>query len=801
MTTRVLEFCLLGFVIVFAVKGSHATSEDAAAPVYRGDVDELSVAAAEIIEVRKSLPTVTVRGFLNFRTTIDNTVIVFTPAKSEKTERPKPQRPPTLQTSLAPVIRNNDENTNIQNLAYTHSPRLFKPRANIRHQAKVPNHQEAINNIIPTSANVFHTRSQSSQSRFTSKTQSLSKVTTSTTVRATPASRLYPTGLVTILGGTLVGNGVTTVHETSVIGTYIEGKYAQILHSTSRLMFDASSKTKQRTHMEDKSPSSSTTAIPHQTTRRPTFLSTSRQRHRFHFPSRVTTSRGHHTSKETYSRTHFPPASLKPKQFNRISSNTVLQSSFKPPDISPQQSTQSLDSVHSNTMVTLAIQPNPSSSRPSEEENTVFIKRHWRPSARFHYTPRRRNTNTVRLNRFKVRLTVNHKEQEKEESLPLEDEKEKNENTDSKDSIFSLDPARVVYEQSTVTSEVTLHVGRRKSVRTLTITTTVSRTLEQLEVTSNDFLENTEETSEDNELETNEILGQHVISRTFSTTHHTWRTSLIPVVDGLSTNIHTITDSFVIRKIITAYRTMPPDDFLLSNNSDIQLPEDIGSSLESTLLLKVLPVLPSPQQRLVQTPVPQVSSHVVQNNTENPLVKPPFSVGATLNPLAALYFGLQQLNQQVTHLSTVTKMSSYVTTETVYSTKVVSIYDGRATRFRTLSESLFTTERTLTSVTTTVQPMVNTHVLQQQQQLQQLFGTQFIPSPPPQYSTVTSSYTTVTTATSTKTRVYTLIYNAFSTKYRTVTSTSFYPTTVTSYSTRKVSVAPTSLPRSFPFFG
>lgn len=45
----------------------------------------------------------------------------------------------------------------------------------------------------------------------------------------------HPTGLVTTLGGTVVKEGVTTVHETSVIGTYISGKYAQVLQSTSRV--------------------------------------------------------------------------------------------------------------------------------------------------------------------------------------------------------------------------------------------------------------------------------------------------------------------------------------------------------------------------------------------------------------------------------------------------------------------------------------------------------------------------------------------------------------------------------------
>lgn len=45
----------------------------------------------------------------------------------------------------------------------------------------------------------------------------------------------HPTGLVTKLGGTVVNDGLTTVHETSVIGTYISGKYAQVLQSTSHI--------------------------------------------------------------------------------------------------------------------------------------------------------------------------------------------------------------------------------------------------------------------------------------------------------------------------------------------------------------------------------------------------------------------------------------------------------------------------------------------------------------------------------------------------------------------------------------
>lgn len=108
------------------------------------------------------MPTVTVRGFLNFRTTVDGTVIVFTPSPSSS--------PSTKNVVPAPPIEP------------TRPP------------------QEMVRQVAPTR----------------------------------PVQN-YPTGLVTVLGGTVVQEGSTTVYETKVIGTYISGKYAQILSSTTRV--------------------------------------------------------------------------------------------------------------------------------------------------------------------------------------------------------------------------------------------------------------------------------------------------------------------------------------------------------------------------------------------------------------------------------------------------------------------------------------------------------------------------------------------------------------------------------------
>lgn len=304
------------------------------------------------------------------------------------------------------------------------------------------------------------------------------------------------------------------------------------------------------------------------------------------------------------------------------------------------------------------------------------------------------------------------------------------------------------------------------------------------------------------------------------------KTSVVPVLENDTTSYHTVTESFFILKLITGYKTMPMAD-MTAINSDIpetefdESPEQLAGLLDGAVQLQ--PSQAIRHQHIIQTPVPngllQASGSgreqaVVPYNdltpkgsrADNDLSNSLMSLGAALqqNPLAAVYLGLQQLNKQATLYSTITKTSTYIHTDTIYSTRVVSIYDGRRTRTRTLSESVSTTEKTMTSLTTTVEPYLNTQLfpqnqLFQQNQLQQLLGGG---SPVQQYSTVTSTYTTVTTGTSLSTRVYTLIYNALSTKFRTVTSTSLYETTITATTTSEVPIAITAPPGGvFPFLG
>ncbi|XP_075547066.1 uncharacterized protein LOC142580131 isoform X1 [Dermacentor variabilis] len=755
--------------LLFAHGGASVVPGEEAGPVFKGGRAE-----ALTQQAHTALPTVTVRGFLNFRTTVDGTVIVFTPASDGK-------KPAAATSAGAP-------------------PSIARPST-----TKAPPQPQTTNvlgfEIVGGGANEVlppPTPTSSTSRRRPSSTSS----------RATSTRPQYPTGLVTVLGGTHVHRGVTTIHETKVIGTYIDGKYAQILQSTSRLVSAA--------------PSAAASGAPTPTFRAPEATPAARLPKLEPSPSprqqHVIRSSSAQASKE---------ARLRPRKLGGTSSSAAaLQSSFRSPEASSSRQlfprrTQSLPG--SKTSRFRAVSREPPQSDLEENSIAVASGRHAQQrhtpllaaaGTRLRYVPAR-NTHTVRLNRFKVRLTA----RPDASSEPAEEESAtpSSSASDDVDPLVSVDAARVRYEPTTLTSLVTLHAAQGKSVvRTLTITTSVPRALEPSELVSNGILEGSEGPPAALTVAPGDGADEQtpplVVSRVYSTTEHSWRTSLVPIFDGLATTTHTLTESFIIRKIVTAYRTMPPGDLLAFDERNVTL--DLDSEQYFQTLLNVCsekgagaPPPPTPQQQ-PRTVSQEASYLALPSDGDQPvqLANPFLNAALSNNPLAAVYLGLQQLNQQqATLYSTVTQSSVYTTTDTVFHTKLVSFYDGRRTRTRTLSESLSTTERTLTSYTTSVVPYLNTQALQlqqfQQQQLQQLIGTQLgvVPTQPPapRYTTVTSTYTTVTTATSYSSKIYTLIYNAFSTRYRTVTSSSSHVTTLTVTSTSSYLVQPTAPPAAF----
>ncbi|XP_071036551.1 mucin-2 isoform X1 [Parasteatoda tepidariorum] len=790
-------------------------------------------------EESTGLPTVTVRGFLNFKTTVDGTVIVFTPVSEMHPPSPVKMHPPS--TTSAPSMNNEGLD---EDVSFASPPQ---------------NSIEPLKTHSP-SENVLENKMEESFLPHISDNAVLPPPPHNDKIKSKSSSNQFPTGLVTVLGSTSVDGSSTAVHETKVIGTYIDGKYAQILQSTSRVLLESELKTP---HMVSYSTidrsystwpvsimndvSSDDRAVSLSTNTDPTSFSVKPTTDPISFSIKGTTDSTSFTVKGTPSTDEstvsssivlvtssfemtplttattqstkvsdpktisvpLSPTVSKEKTFDvplsptltlsqqeSLSSSTgpskTLISSSKVKNTPELESSvllrSSFDIVYSSSVATTETLETAKKTTPSlppvasitfsEDDNMVptVIKsyRNSSTTSRTRFPSFRRPSQTVRLNRFKVKLNL-RQDSHDDESFPADDEDldEEQIEMESENVAPTIDPAKVVFQETTITSQVTLHVGRRKSIRILTITTSVPLTVHPTDIQDMTSLEDEESDP-----------YHHVETRTFTSTERALKTSIVPVYDGKTTSYHKVTESFFIMKYITAYRTLPigGEVTLLENEQ----PDD------TTLDAAAANIQPS----VTQSPPEQFSTQQPSGNP--PLSNPFLSLGHALsnNPLAAVYLGLQQLNAQMTLYSTITDTSTYVTTETFYNTKTVRFYDGRANKFRTVSEPTSTKKVTMTTTVTSLQPYLNTQALQQQQHLQQFIAPT---RQEPQFNTITSTYTTVSTATSLSTRIYTLIYNGFSTKFRTVTSTSTYPTTVVVTSTTKVPLVATAAPFAYPY--
>ncbi|XP_024082315.1 mucin-17 isoform X2 [Cimex lectularius] len=94
-----------------------------------------------------------------------------------------------------------------------------------------------INSHLETETNVVTPTASDSQSLQTSEVESSSTVDAvegeSTT---TPTPSLQPTGLISTIRSTVINEGLTTLLNTDVYGTYIDGLYAQVLESSSEVV-------------------------------------------------------------------------------------------------------------------------------------------------------------------------------------------------------------------------------------------------------------------------------------------------------------------------------------------------------------------------------------------------------------------------------------------------------------------------------------------------------------------------------------------------------------------------------------
>lgn len=170
-----------------------------------------------------------------------------------------------------------------------------------------------------------------------------------------------------------------------------------------------------------------------------------------------------------------------------------------------------------------------------------------------------------------------------------------------------------------------------------------------------------------------------VVTKTYSITESTQITSVLPMFVGTGLINQTITESFIIRKFITAFKTLPPGDLITLETEDPSVPPKLNETYTFSNLHLLSEIKPTGTSQ----PVPETSSLAFANKID--LSNPVIVRAALQNPkLAAYYFAIQQLNQQATIYNLVTKPTTSLTSSTVHHTKKISFYDGRQTRTRYL---------------------------------------------------------------------------------------------------------------------
>ncbi|XP_011311383.1 mucin-2 isoform X2 [Fopius arisanus] len=227
----------------------------------------VEVAESNDPEANKSdFITQTVYGFLDFTTTIGNTVMVFSP-QSAPPEGEKPTSAPVIETKppapkkhieIQPSKTHKSDNGEtkkpskntkiIVNSVIKKDQENPEPAKSLTESTKAPVLSTVVQVVADGNKPVKNNLAEpeydylsKQPTEVVDETYKLINLRPSSKAPVKPRpspkkEKENPTGLVTRLGGTIVKDGLTTVHETSVLGTYINGKYAQVLQSTSRIV-------------------------------------------------------------------------------------------------------------------------------------------------------------------------------------------------------------------------------------------------------------------------------------------------------------------------------------------------------------------------------------------------------------------------------------------------------------------------------------------------------------------------------------------------------------------------------------
>lgn len=643
----------------------------------------------------------------------------------------------------------------------------------------------------------------------------------------------FPLGLVTTMDSTTVKGGYVTVEETSVIGTVIDGQYAQILESISHIYKttpaeEAFSITPTRDIQTIKSViqgAATQFIIPESTASLPVQAlfpelssrgrdSRGKVEAESLIQSRLRSALSKRRGTQNLGARHRSQVQQDPyideeEDHDLQRAGSHLRSSFSYQQTTAVKRTPEISTYYAQSVDATTYRPRvkPTASRRLNRPITLRPgasnpKRLGRPNNR--RRPGSSSRPKLNVNRRPIKPIHDYEEDSfTEESYvkpSIEDPivQGTQEQTLNIATSTPVDgPSDVWFELATIRSLHTFRVGTTKNTRYVTFTKTVTHTIEttaeptlsQDELYETPLFENILHDSPRDistlppvSLGANEVSAVlTTVTETFSTTEVMEKMSVLPVLASGETRYHTLTQTYHITRVVTALKTMPPYEafsFIPENslnefngqllaegteNGESLLPGELeydenGELVETTSEVRV-PAPPGFKDRnLAELAGGQFNPDVFEEK---------------LHPqLAAALRNRQQLPQQ----------------QPQQQAAVPQLIPGQ--------------------LGAPVDPAVATPSLTPEQ-LQQLaylrllspygFGSPFSPLQQQPQTIVTSSQVTVTTdITTTSTRVFRVIFNARPI-LTTISSVEVVHTTLTSFSTTTITVAPTMPAFPFPF--
>ncbi|KAL1110184.1 hypothetical protein AAG570_008261, partial [Ranatra chinensis] len=813
-----------------------------------------------------NLITQTVYGFLDFTTTIANTVMVFSPQSQPAAEiKPSPTakilqtKPPStvqlksvVQVKTAPVVLSSKVevregtskvvNTKISPTKVAHHEPPKK--TTIHHQAKAHSNTVQVKTDVKSQVRkpvvsskvqvvtkshepaIFENNLEQAEYDFLSRQPSEVVDETYKVVEVGPTTKARHgvTGLVTKLGGTIVKEGVTTVHETSVIGTYISGKYAQILKSSSHVIHKPTP-TVQKTAAV--SPTKLARGLPLEA------LFSTPPAHNLVRQSRRPALSPPYKNRVQKTKPVDPPQPTRTQQkffrlshnrFGRPSSTEIATVSVFSENASQTRRYQRhrtgsaavapTQSVANNNIETgtRRFKPKPSQPNAVESSTSLYKFKLSRPQGRWHY-----KTSP------KPRIAIRRQDEEGAQSsqtpsLPdLEESERPAEMTETQRELVATptpslpvqtikvdistpaDFSNVYYEIAVIKSPYTFQVGTVKNTRYITVTSTQEKLLiEPTEASSTEPLtENilTTKPAYDKEASVatlpsiaiagDETLPLETMTETFSTSEQLLKTHLLPVVKDSNTTTLTLVQTYEVTKLVTATKTLPPTElfqFVPSktlNEFNTRL-DEAGSELHLELEFgdnnnnddeqpsqRTLPEFGN-----VTTEEPQLS--VMSMSPQQPFLQEQLSP----EKLQQLAF-LRLLNPNQAPVFTSTPILSV---HTVYESHVIPVFNGVSTVLSTISRPVGTVTSTQFLTNTVAIPSIPLPLF---------------PTPQLQPQFTSTPVVTQTVVTETNSKVLKLTFGA-KTAYTTLYSTKVVPTLLTTFIKAQLPVQQTAAP--FPQF-